>query len=104
VEGPGMQSWNKEPGHKTAAMMQEGIQQDPHEDPRAGDRETSSWDFQQVVDNQGLGIVEGSQTEKKRKHLNTLEKYCVYKTSEDGLQMNDTYIDTHNPIFEVIQI
>jgi hypothetical protein len=60
VEGPRMQNWNKEPGHKTAATTQEGIQQDPQEDPRTGDQETSSWDFQRVVDNQGLGIVEGS--------------------------------------------
>jgi hypothetical protein len=41
--------------------------------------------------------------EKNRKHLNTLEKYHIYKTSKDGLQMNDTYLDTHNLIFEVIQ-
>jgi hypothetical protein len=30
--------------------------------------------------------------EKKGKHLNTLEKYHIYKTSKDGLQMNDTLI------------
>jgi hypothetical protein len=42
-------------------------------------------------------------TEKKGKHLNTLEKYHIYKTSKEGLQMNDTYIETHNSIFEVIQ-
>jgi hypothetical protein len=42
-------------------------------------------------------------TEKKRKHLNTLEKYHIYKVSKEGLQMNDTYIDTHSPIFEMIQ-
>jgi hypothetical protein len=42
-------------------------------------------------------------TEKKGKHLNTLEKYHIYKTSKEGLQMNDTYIDTHNTIFKVIQ-
>jgi hypothetical protein len=42
-------------------------------------------------------------TEKKGKHLNTLEKYHIYKTSKEGLQMNDAYIDTHNPIREVIQ-
>jgi hypothetical protein len=42
-------------------------------------------------------------TEKKGKHLNTLEKYHIYKTSKEGLQMNDTYINIHNPIFEVIQ-
>jgi hypothetical protein len=32
-------------------------------------------------------------TEKKGRHLNTLEKYHIYKTSKEGLQMNDTYID-----------
>jgi hypothetical protein len=42
-------------------------------------------------------------TEKKGKLPNTLEKYHIYKTSKEGRQMNDTYIDTHNPIFEVIQ-
>jgi hypothetical protein len=40
--GPRMQNGNKEPGRKTAATTQEGIQQNPQEDPRAGDRETSS--------------------------------------------------------------
>jgi hypothetical protein len=42
-------------------------------------------------------------TERKGKHLNTLEKYHIYNMSKDGLQMNDTYIDTHNPVFEMIQ-
>jgi hypothetical protein len=36
----------------------------------------------------------------KRKYLNTLEKYYIYKTNKIGLQMNDTNIDEHNPIFE----
>jgi hypothetical protein len=31
-------------------------------------------------------------TEKKGKLLNTLEKYHIYKTSNEGLQINDTYI------------
>jgi hypothetical protein len=34
------------------------------------------------------------------KYLNTLEKYYIYKISKIGLQMNDTNIDEHNPIFE----
>jgi hypothetical protein len=43
-------------------------------------------------------------TEKEGKHLNTLEKYHMYKSSMNRLQMNYTYIDdTHNPIFEIIQ-
>jgi hypothetical protein len=37
--------------------------------------------------------------ERKGKHLNTPEKYHICKMSRDGLQMNDTYIDTYNPIF-----
>jgi hypothetical protein len=36
----------------------------------------------------------------KGKYLNTLEKYYIYKISKTGLQMNDTNIDEHNPIFE----
>jgi hypothetical protein len=42
-------------------------------------------------------------TEKKEKHLNILEKYHIYKMSKDGLHMNDTYINTYNPIFELMQ-
>jgi hypothetical protein len=41
-------------------------------------------------------------TGKKGKHLNTLEKYRIYKISKDNLHMNDTYIDTYNPIFETL--
>jgi hypothetical protein len=42
-------------------------------------------------------------TERKGKHLNTLERYYMYKMSRDRLQMNDAYVDTHNPIFKIIQ-
>jgi hypothetical protein len=41
-------------------------------------------------------------TGKKGRHLNTLEKYHIYRISEDNLHMNDTYIDIHNPIFETL--
>jgi hypothetical protein len=40
---------------------------------------------------------------RKGKHLNTLEKYHTYKISKNNLQMNDTNIDTHNPIFRVLE-
>jgi hypothetical protein len=40
--------------------------------------------------------------ERKGKHLNTLEKYHIYKISKEKIHMNDTYDDTYNPIFEVI--
>jgi hypothetical protein len=39
---------------------------------------------------------------KKRKHLNTLEKYYIHKISKNNLHMNDTYNDTYNPIFETL--
>jgi hypothetical protein len=42
-------------------------------------------------------------TGRKGKHLNTLERYHIYKTSRENLHMNDTHIDTHNPIFEALQ-
>jgi hypothetical protein len=42
-------------------------------------------------------------THRKGKHLNTLEKYYMYKDSRDNLQMNDMNTDTHNPIFKALQ-
>jgi hypothetical protein len=39
---------------------------------------------------------------RKGRHLNTLEKYYIYKTSRNNLHMNDTYIDTHNPTFQTL--
>jgi hypothetical protein len=40
---------------------------------------------------------------KKEKHSNTLEKYHIYKISKNSLYMNDTNVDTHNPIFRTLQ-
>jgi hypothetical protein len=40
---------------------------------------------------------------KKDGHLNSLEKYDIYRISEENLRMNGTYdIDTYNPIFETL--
>jgi hypothetical protein len=39
---------------------------------------------------------------RKGKYLNTLEKCHIYKVSTDNLNVNDTDIDTHNPIFETL--
>jgi hypothetical protein len=39
-------------------------------------------------------------TRRKGKHLNALEKYHIYKVSKKNLHMNDTNIDTYNPILE----
>jgi hypothetical protein len=41
-------------------------------------------------------------TRRKGKHLNTLENYHIYRISKDNLHMNDTYNDTHKPIFETL--
>jgi hypothetical protein len=49
------------------------------------------------------GHTYGSITQRKGRHLNTLERYYMYKMRKNGTQMNDTYIDTQNPIFEIIQ-
>jgi hypothetical protein len=39
---------------------------------------------------------------RKGKHLNALERYHIYKVSRENLGMNDTHIDTYNPIFETL--
>jgi hypothetical protein len=41
-------------------------------------------------------------TGREGKHLNTLERYHIYKISRDNIHMNHTCIDTHNPIFEAL--
>jgi hypothetical protein len=40
-------------------------------------------------------------TGRKGRHLNTLEKYHIYKISRN-LHMNDAHIETHNPIFQTL--
>jgi hypothetical protein len=42
-------------------------------------------------------------THKKGRKLNILEKYHIYKISKNRLHVNDTNIDTHNPIFRILQ-
>jgi hypothetical protein len=51
---------------------------------------------------QWQGTMEVITTGKQGKHLNTLERYHIYKINREGLYMNDVHIDTHNPIFQVI--
>jgi hypothetical protein len=40
--------------------------------------------------------------ERKGKHLNTWEKYHIYKIIKEGIHMNDIHDEIYNPIFEVI--
>jgi hypothetical protein len=47
-------------------------------------------------------IMEVLQFEKKGKLMNAWERFHIYKLSKDNLQMNDTYTDTHNPIFKLL--
>jgi hypothetical protein len=42
-------------------------------------------------------------THEKGKPLNTLEKYHIYKISENNLHMNGTNIDTYKPVFRTLQ-
>jgi hypothetical protein len=39
---------------------------------------------------------------RKGRHLNTLERYHIYKISRNNLHMNNTHIETHNPIFQTV--
>jgi hypothetical protein len=39
---------------------------------------------------------------RKGRHLNTLEKYHIYRISKTNAHLNNTNNDTHNPIFQVI--
>jgi hypothetical protein len=48
-------------------------------------------------------IMEIIKTEKKGKHINTVERYHICKISKHKLHMNDTHIESHNPIFEILQ-
>jgi hypothetical protein len=41
-------------------------------------------------------------TGRKGRHLNTLEKYHIYKIISNNLHMNDTHIEAHNPKFQTV--
>jgi hypothetical protein len=42
-------------------------------------------------------IMEVLHLNKKGQGMNTWKRYHIYTLSKDGLQLNDTYTDTHNP-------
>jgi hypothetical protein len=42
-------------------------------------------------------------TGRKRKHLNTSEKYYICKISRDELRMSDIYNDKHDYMFQRLQ-
>lgn len=45
--------------------------------------------------------IEILHVEKKGPKLSTLERFHMYDITEKGLQMNDTFTDTHKPIFHI---
>jgi hypothetical protein len=46
-----------------------------------------------------MGIIKAG---KKGRHLNSIEKYYIYRISRNNLQMNDIYINAYDPIFETL--
>lgn len=46
--------------------------------------------------------VEVLHIEKGGQRLNTLETFHIYNLRKQALQMNDTFTDSHNPIFDLI--
>jgi hypothetical protein len=47
-------------------------------------------------------VMEILHLDKKDQLMNTWERFRIYKLSRDGLQLNDTYTDTHKPIFQLV--
>jgi hypothetical protein len=41
--------------------------------------------------------------ERKGQLMNTWDRFHIYKLSSNKLQLNDTYTDTHNPIFNLMK-
>jgi hypothetical protein len=48
-------------------------------------------------------IMEVIHTERKCPKLNKLEKFCIYEITKMGLQMNNTFMDMYNTIFETLK-
>jgi hypothetical protein len=48
--------------------------------------------------------MEVIKTERNGRYLNTIERCNIYEVSKDNLQMKDTNVDTHNPIFEALHM
>jgi hypothetical protein len=38
----------------------------------------------------------------KGKYMNTLEKFHIYKIRKKGIQINETYSDHTNPIYDIL--
>jgi hypothetical protein len=40
--------------------------------------------------------------DRKGQRMKTWERFQIYNLSKEGIQLNDAYADSRNPIFEVI--
>jgi hypothetical protein len=40
--------------------------------------------------------------EKKSQILNTYERFHIYEISKQNMQLNDTFTETYNPIYDMI--
>jgi hypothetical protein len=76
VEGSGMQNWNKEPRHKTAAMTQQGIQQDPQETLRLEIGKRTVRIFNRLWENKDRTFWRGRHPPKRKKNLLSLLEQC----------------------------
>jgi hypothetical protein len=47
-------------------------------------------------------IMDTIDVKRKSRHLNTLERYHIYKVYMNNLLMNDVNIEAHNPIFQTV--
>jgi hypothetical protein len=45
-------------------------------------------------------IMDIVKVQEKGKHLNTLEKYHIYKLCKQGIQLNNNCSESQNPIFK----
>jgi hypothetical protein len=65
LEGPGTQQWHKEPRPETAALKQEGIDQNIQGNHWTGDCKANCQIYCQIAKNEELDIVERSAFAKK---------------------------------------
>jgi predicted GIY-YIG superfamily endonuclease len=68
---------------------------------------TSSKYAQHIIETQhAYGPIEDTMEvlhlDRKGQKLNTWERFYIYKLGKDGIQLNDTYADSYNPIFRLV--
>jgi hypothetical protein len=64
-----------------------------------GDVENIKCETMRLLKNRHVESLKNAEKGKAPEHTGEI----LYKMRKNGIQMNDTCIDTHNPIFEIIQ-